>query len=40
MRQVLVDHGRSLDAGDDLHRPAAVLASLDAVRWPIRYKGL
>jgi hypothetical protein len=29
-----------LNTGDDLHRRAAVLASLDVGRWPIRYKDL
>jgi hypothetical protein len=32
MRQDLLDHGRILNTGDDLRRPAAGLTNLDAMR--------
>jgi hypothetical protein len=32
IRQDLLDHGRILNTGDDLRRPAAGLANFDAIR--------
>jgi hypothetical protein len=40
MRQDILHHGRILNTGDNFHRCAAVLASPDVVRWPIRYKDM